>query len=325
MDPRVTLSIIIVNYNTCDITSACIESIYSSLISVPFEIILVDNASSEKTNSLFQDKFPHLQIIKNEQNVGFGRANNQGMNAANGELLLLLNSDTEVHNNTIQRSIDTLKQHNAGLYSCAQFLANGEPFFHEKKSFQIGLSLKKILHKLPLFHIQYFRKLIEQPSEISNIIEVNTVSGAYMLLKKEVFLETGGFDPDYFLYSEETEWCYNRIRNNFKMIYDPKNSFLHKQGSSNNINMKLQQFISNSMGYYKRGYLIYLVYLFLIYGLLLTSNFIFYLFSKKQYKSTYYDECTFLINSLKYLLFDIPKYRNKFGARESFLLVNELK
>jgi GT2 family glycosyltransferase len=174
-----------------------------------YEVILVDNASTDTVPSNFKEKYPALVLIESSVNQGFGRANNMGMAVAKGKYILLLNSDTEIGNDVLERAINVLREQGADLYSCAQTLADGTTLFNQKNSFDLGHSLKTVWYSLPIFHLARFQK----PNPIvEEIIEAQTISGAFMLMKREVYEKTKGFDPDFFLYSEETEWCYNRIR-----------------------------------------------------------------------------------------------------------------
>jgi GT2 family glycosyltransferase len=323
---KIDLSIVIVNYNTYNLTCTCINTIIASETAYNYEIILVDNASTDVKPITFKEKYPAIVLVESATNQGFGRANNLGMEEAKGNYILLLNSDTEIKKDTLERGIAVLKEQKADLYSCAQVLGDGTPFFYKKSSFDLGHSLQTVLYNLPLYHLSFFSKKRTDQVALDQITEVQTVSGAFMLFDRAIFDETKGFDPDFFLYSEETEWCYNRIRKQYKMIYDPENLFIHKQGgSSQNQNMQVQEYISSSLGYYKEGYGIYLVYLFLQYGISLPMNLLFYLISKKQYKKAYLQNLKILIKGLKYVLFDIPRFSNKFGARKKFLVVKEIK
>lgn len=323
---KVDISIIIVNFNTFDLTCTCIDSIYSSQTNYTYEIILVDNASTERVAADFCEKYPDLILISSTYNCGFGRANNLGMERAKGDYIWLINSDTEVTEHVLERGMIVLKEQNADLYSCAQVLEDGSPCFYKKSSFSLGHSLQTVIYNLPLYHLAFFSKKRTDQVAVDQIIEAETVSGAFMLFRRAIFDETKGFDPDFFLYSEETEWCYNRIRKQYKIIYDPHNLFIHKQGgSSANQDMQVQEYISSSLGYYKEGYGIYLVYLFLQYWVSLPMNVFFYLISKKEYKKSYSQNLKILIKGFKYLLFDIPRFSNKFGARKKFLVVKEIK
>ena len=148
---QLDLSIIIVNYNTFDLTATCIDSIYTSKTTHTYEIILVDNASTERNPLDFCQKYPKLILIQNKENQGFGRANNTGMEKARGEHILLLNSDTELSETVLEKALTTLKKEQADLYSCAQFLEDGSPFIYKKNSFYLGLSLRTVIYGLPLF------------------------------------------------------------------------------------------------------------------------------------------------------------------------------
>lgn len=321
---KVDISIVIVNFNTFDLTCTCIDSIYLSQTNYSYEIILVDNASTDRKATDFCEKYPDLILISSKENCGFGRANNLGMKQAQGAYIWLINSDTEVTENVLEKGMTTLLEHKADLYSCAQVLTDGSPLFFKKNSFYLGHSLKAIWYSLPLFHVAYFNRKFVDQSTVNEVIEANTISGAFMLFRRKVFDETQGFDPDFFLYSEETEWCYNRIRKSFKIIYDPFNSFIHKQGSSSNQDMSVQEYISSSLGYYKRGYGVYFIYLLLQYLIALPMNIGFYLISKKAYKKAYADKVKVLLNGWRYLALDIPRFSNKFGARKRFLVIRQI-
>lgn len=321
---KVDISIVIVNFNTFDLTCTCIDSIYLSQTNYSYEIILVDNASTDRKATDFSEKYPNVILLSSETNCGFGRANNLGMQRAKGTYIWLINSDTEVTANVLEKGMTTLLEHKADLYSCAQVLADGSPLFYKKNSFYLGHSLKAVWYSLPLFHLSYFRNKFIDQSTVKEVIEANTISGAFMLFRREVFEKTKGFDPDFFLYSEETEWCYNRIRKSFKIIYDPSNSFIHKQGSSSNQDMSVQEYISSSLGYYKQGYGVYFVYLLMQYLIALPMNIGFYLISKKAYKKAYSDKVRVLLNGWRYLLLDIPRFSNKFGARKRFLVIRQI-
>jgi GT2 family glycosyltransferase len=323
---RVEVSIIIVNFNTFELTCACIDSLYASQTAYSYEIILVDNASTECPPNDFLKRYPNIVLLTNNKNVGFGIANNQGMAQARGAYFWLLNSDTEVGTQVLERALNTLLAEQADLYSCAQVLGDGRPFFYKKSSFELGHSLRAVWYSLPLYHLSYFSKQRSDQVALKEIATVNTISGAFMLLRRAVYETTKGFDPDFFLYSEETEWCYNRIRKQYKIIYDPHNVFVHKQGSSSpNQSMAGQQFVSTSLGYYKRGYGTYLAYLFLQYGVALPMNGGFYLISKKAYKNTYLEQAKLLLRHWKYLFWDIPRFSNRYAARKKFLRVKALE
>src|SRR5260370_12846543 len=124
------LSIIIVNYNTFDITCNCLASIFNSKTSLSFEVILVDNNSKDKDPNFFSQRFPKLKLIVNESNLGFGQGNNEGMKIAKGNFFLLINSDTTVCEDTIEKCYhfmesDFSRMNKIGLIGCKLFNSDG--------------------------------------------------------------------------------------------------------------------------------------------------------------------------------------------------------
>lgn len=322
---HVDLSIIVINFNTFELTCTCLEHLFQSETNYSYEVILVDNASTDRPATDFLLRFPKLVLIVNDKNIGFGQANNVGMERAAGDYLWLLNSDTEVAPTVLERAMTTLLAEQADLYSCAQVLGDGTPIFYKKASFSLGHSLRTIWYSLPFYDWAYFSRRRTDLEPVEQLIEAETVSGAFMLMRRQVYETTRGFDPDFFLYSEETEWCYNRIRKDYKIIYDPHNVFVHKQGSSSaKQDMRLQEFISKSLGYYKEGYGKYVLYLLLQYGVALPMNLFFYAIAKPHYKQAYRDAAQILWRGGRYLLGDIPRYANRYGARDKFLVIKEI-
>ena len=206
---RLTLSIIIVNWNTCDITRNCLRSVREKVTDVDYEVIVVDNASSDSSVDMIRVEFPEAQLIVNTENLGFGRANNQGMRAARGRYLLLLNSDTIVIDDSIQRLIKFI---------------DGEP--------EIGIAGFKLLFedltlqgscsrfpsiKLALVEDLMLYKVLSRRRQGEVLLggywahdhtrDVDVVWGAAMLVRREVFDQTAGFDEKIFMYGEDLEWC----------------------------------------------------------------------------------------------------------------------
>ena len=129
MENKIELSIIIVNYNTLELTTQCIKSIVTETKNINYEIIVVDNASIEKQINKIPTISPFVQLIKNTTNLGFGIANNIGMKAAKGAYILLLNSDTIIIDNGIEKSLKYIKENSAiGVLTCQQLNEKKEPF-----------------------------------------------------------------------------------------------------------------------------------------------------------------------------------------------------
>ena len=202
------VSIIIVNYNTKDITENCIASIISQTKDVEYEIILVDNASVDGSKEYFKNRKEICYIYSNE-NLGFGKANNLGAEKAKGELLFLLNSDTILIENSIKKMLDFFCQNEEGLkigvLGCLlidekyEINGYGDEFPSCKKEIKNYLSL------IPIINF-FVKKEKRKPTEFKNdYFEINYVIGADMLMRKKNFLNLNGFDEDFFMYYEESD------------------------------------------------------------------------------------------------------------------------
>ena len=193
------LSIIIINFNTYQLTVDCISSILRHTKEVDYEIILVDNFPMIDYKQGFLELFPSLQYLRSDRNIGFGRANNLGMSIAKGDFLLLLNSDTLIKDNNFLTCLGFLNSpegQSVGVLGCKLLNADGSyqaSFFPYTNHFfwNYCISNNVLLHKI--FNVAR----VYQPSNA--VRDVGDVSGAFMMLRTEIFKETGGFDPDFFL------------------------------------------------------------------------------------------------------------------------------
>lgn len=295
------LSVVIVNYNTAEMTSDCIESVNKSCAS-SIEIILVDNASTDGSKDIILKKFPNILWIDNEHNIGFGRACNIGMNAANGDYILLINSDVVMMDNILDKCILKLKEDaNIGVLGCKQVNENGE---YLKSIYSYDSDKDGLLQ-----HNLFFRRFVKQTKE------VKAVMGSFMLFPVSVYKKTKGFDPDFFMYAEEIEWC-SRIRSQgYSICYFEEAIILHKHGASSNPFWALRQnLLSNSLLFLKRegllGYFVFHFFFcfnffsFLIFPYRLSSH------EKVTYKNLY---LAYFKNWITYLT--IPfRYSKKYGS-----------
>lgn len=213
------LSIIIVSFNTADITINCIKSIYQDkgLKEIPFEIIVVDNDS--KDDSIFKiTKFnKDIKIIKNSSNFGFGKANNQGLKIAQGQYLLLLNSDTVILHGAISQSLNWLASH-PEAHACTAQLLNSDKTIQPSGGYFPNLlnvfTWCLGLDDLPL--VNYFVKpfhphspeFYTHDSFYLKDHSQNWITGAFMLYRKSIYDSIGGFDESFFMYGEEYEYLY---------------------------------------------------------------------------------------------------------------------
>ena len=238
------LSIIIINTDTPKMTKNAVSSALKTIKKVKFEILLIDN--SEKDCNRVNIKQENVRVIVESENKGFSHACNIGAKKAKGEVLLFLNSDTLLFKDTIDVAFSFFQdQSNVGALGVRQVLENGKLDAGCKRGFPTPLNslyyflgLSKLFPKSKRFGA-YQQTFIDE----KDVVEVDCISGAFMLIKKDVFNIVGGFDEDYFLYCEDVDLCFRLKAAGFKNIYFGKVSFLHfKNGSGKNSLKALESF-----------------------------------------------------------------------------------
>lgn len=314
------LSIIIINFNTPTITSNCLSTIYNHIKNVAFEVILIDNFPKLDYKQQFMEKFPKIRYTACSKNLGFGRANNLGMKQAKGKYILLLNSDTLLIDNSLEKCIEFLdneENQNIAMLGCKllnedrSYQPSFYPYF--KNNFiNYCISNNPLLSKL--FDVKNDYKAPQTPKTVGDI------SGAFMLLRKEVFEQTKGFDPDFFLYYEESDWCRNRILKNYKILYYPQAAIIHLGGKSAPKDiMAFQAEVSQGLFWYKAGWINFVG--FILFNL---ANLLFfalqYLITSPSNKAAIKFRFKIMRAAISYWLFEIPKYPRKFGSRKTPLV-----
>ncbi|HEY0271569.1 MAG TPA: glycosyltransferase family 2 protein [Chitinophaga sp.] len=241
------LSIIIVNYKSAALIVDCIRSILRQTSAVAYEIIVVDNLSGDDGESLIRAAYPAVQWLQMGYNAGFARANNAGIRVAKGEFMLLLNPDTLVLDQALDKCVARFAQ--------SAFVACGVQLLHEDGTPQIsGNYFMKggLNHLLPL---PYWGGLIRAlgyavKTKVPNVLQAGTVqevdwiNGAFLMVKAAVLPQTGLLDEDFFLYAEETEWC-SRLRKAGRLAIFGDLFVTHLQGASANA-----AFNTRDKGYY---------------------------------------------------------------------------
>ena len=222
------LSIIIVNFNTKELLKKCLDSIVKSKLDFNFEIIVVDNGSTDgsveylKAQQLeAKRKFPHLKfkIIENQSNLGFGKANNQAFKKAQGEFILLLNSDTEVINGGIEKLLNFMKENKEVDIAGGELLEKDGPPQPSCGPF----------YSLPVLFLMLFLKgdkLRLTRWSPQKTRQVDWVSGACLMAKRRVF-ERFSFDEEIFMYMDEIEFLYRAKKGGFKVFFYPEAKFFH--------------------------------------------------------------------------------------------------
>jgi asparagine synthase (glutamine-hydrolysing) len=231
------LSIIIVNWNTRDILRNCLTSVEKHLEMVCHEVIVVDNASSDGSAEMVAEEFPHLHLIRNRENVGFARANNQAMRVARGRWFLLLNSDTLLIDDSVGRLFARVQtEGRLGVAHCRLMMADRRQQYTTYRFPSIKLAIFEdfALYKL-VFRHKRGEMLLGGYCDHSEERDVDWVAGSFMLLPRQVFEETGGFAETYFMYGEDMEWCYRIRDRGWRIRYYPDASIIHFDHGSSDI------------------------------------------------------------------------------------------
>lgn len=232
----VDVSIIIVNWNTRDILRDCLKSIFKQSQQIQYEVIVVDNASSDGSVEMLKTTFPQIKLIENSYNKGFAAANNQGMKATMGRYILLLNSDTIICNGAIQKSVLYADAHHkVGVLGCRVLWPNGR---HQYTCFRFPNLANVAIGSIFVFRFlsPFIRPIFHRERYIDRDFDkehdVDVVAGCFFLVRREVLDQVGLMDEDYFMYGEEADWCYRIRKAGWIVRYFPAAKIIHLFGAS---------------------------------------------------------------------------------------------
>ena len=239
----IDLSVILVSYNTAKLSRESIESFVKWTKGISYEFIVVDNASKDKSVEIFKEfscRLP-LKLIKNTTNVGFGKANNQGMKMANGRYILLLNSDTKTESNVLGEMVLWMDKHpRVGVSTCCLKNRDGSlqgtggyfPTVGKVFAWMFFLEDIPVLAKIiKPYHPMHPHSPLYEGKEFFKVSQQRDwVTGAFFLLRKETYEDVGSFDEDYFMYVEEVDYCFRVKKKDWQVWYLPKWSIIHYGG-----------------------------------------------------------------------------------------------
>jgi GT2 family glycosyltransferase len=223
------LSIVIVNWNTEEYLLHCLRSIFEMGQGTAWEIIIVDNGSQDGGRIEVKRAFPSVHIIENEKNLGFAKAVNQGLQKASGRYALLLNPDTQVKDGAIERLVSFMDAHSdVGVVGAQLLNADGS----KQNSIANFPSLATELLNKSLLRWLSPKRFPGKEESYAGPIEVDSVIGACMVVRRKAMEQVGLLDEDYFLFLEETDWCYRMKRAGWKIYHVPQAEVYHFQGKS---------------------------------------------------------------------------------------------
>lgn len=228
------LSVVIVSYNVRDYLEQCILSLKAALQSVDGEVIVVDNRSSDDTVAYISRRYPDVRILENHENLGFSKANNRAIRQSRSEYVLLLNPDTVVGEDAIRAGIAFMEAHeDAGALGVKMLQADGNAAPESRRGFPSPFTACcKFMHLHGLFprwkrFNRYYLSYL--PWDVP--VEMDVVSGAFMLLRRKALDEVGLLDEDYFMYGEDVDLSYRLKKAGWRNWYLPS-EILHYKGQS---------------------------------------------------------------------------------------------
>lgn len=291
------LSIIIVNYNTKDLLKQTIQSVIDTTNNISYEIIVSDNNSTDGSVEMVKECFTQVKLIENKVNLGFSKGNNVAISKSIGRYILLLNSDTVVMDNCIQKSVEYIhKNKNIGALGCKVVLKDGNLDHACKRGFPTVenslyyiLKLHKFFPKVKKFNGYNLGYLDE-----NKIHEVDSITGAFMMVRRKVIKNVLFLDERFFMYGDDIDLCYRIKEAGFKIVYYPEVKIIHHKGASSRKRplMTLYEFHRAMILFYNKHYrrkynilITTLVYLgvYLRFTLAIFIN----LFKKKEYTYNY--------------------------------------
>ena len=237
-------SVIIINYNTFDLTSDCIRSVIQFTNDISYEIILVDNASSECDPNDFLKEFPNIILVQNSLNGGFAQGNNLGIEKASGANILLLNSDTILQENSVAKCLNYLSdQQAAGVVGCRMIYPDGKIQYTARKFKSIGWELLDLFRFIPMLmsYKKRSRLLLGKYFRCDENIACDWVNGAFFMFPKRILkqLPANKLDDRFFMYGEDQLWCEQIEKLGYKILFYSGTTIVHINSGSTNVKRQL--------------------------------------------------------------------------------------
>lgn len=235
------LSIVIVNYNTERLLQDCLESVYAGANGTPMNIWVVDNNSHDNSVPMLRSRFPKVQVIQNPVNVGFSKANNLVISQSRSDYILLLNPDTVIIGDAIERMVKFMEAHpKVGIAGCKVLNRDG--------TLQLACRRSIPTPRVAFFRLAGLSRLFPKSrvmaeynmtyADPEQTHEVDAVSGAFLMIRKKVVEQIGLLDERFFMYGEELDWCLRAKRAGWAVMYHPDAQIVHYKGESTKYNSR---------------------------------------------------------------------------------------
>jgi len=232
------LSIIILNYNVKDLLLNCLESVFKDPSSKNWQVIVVDNASSDGSVEAVKKEFPGVELITSKENLGFSAGNNSAISKVKAPTVLFLNPDTEIVDGAISKSLEYLMTNpDIGAITCRVELPNGKLDYSSHRgfptpwnSFAYFSGLSKLFPKSPIF-AGYTASYLD----INKTHEIDCLTGAFLMVRKIAGDAINWWDKDYFWNGEDIEFCFNLKEKGWKILFFSEAKIIHYKGASSGL------------------------------------------------------------------------------------------
>ncbi|MDH5405201.1 MAG: glycosyltransferase family 2 protein [Candidatus Aminicenantes bacterium] len=256
MKAVIKLSIIIVNYNSSDFLKKCLASLYQSNPTTPFEVLVVDNSSSDNSVEMVRRDFPQITLIENKENIGFAPANNQALQRCRGEFVLFLNPDTMLLSGSVDALVETMQKGNkVGILGCRLLNEDGT----------LQLSWGRMVNLANEFWQRFISRRYEKGNRLitrhlqrksRQLHHPHWVTGACMLARREALEEVGDFDQNFFMFLEDVDLCHRIRKKGWEILYTPSAEVIHLRGKSMETNRAaaLKAYRKSQLHFYRKHY-----------------------------------------------------------------------
>jgi GT2 family glycosyltransferase len=252
------LSVIILNYNVRFFLEQCVASVQEALSNIESEIIVVDNHSSDDSCEMIKSRFPNVKLIENNCNLGFPKGNNIGVAQAKGDYICILNPDTVVAEDTFEEILAFAeKQKNLGIVGCKLIDGSGNFLPESKRGIPTPfVALTKIFGLYKLFpNSKFFNRYYAQHLSENETGKVDILVGAFMIMKRELYNEIGGFDENCFMYSDDIDLSFMALKSGKNNFYFHETSVIHYKGESTvKDGLYMKRFREAMQFFYKKHY-----------------------------------------------------------------------
>jgi len=261
MDESIDTSIAIVTYNNSNVIKKCLNSIFETTKNLKFELIIVDNSSSDDTIEIIENNFKNIKLIQNNKNIGFGAAHNIAIKSGKGKYHLVLNPDIIFTENSIEKLVNFMEANPAvGLVSPKIVYPDGKiQYLCKRFPCLFDLAVRRFT---PRFIQDLFKKRIDyfemRETGYNKIMDVPYLSGSIMLFRKSILEKIGGFDENYYMYFEDADIT-RRMAEISRTVFYPYTSVIHlwEQGSHKDIKLFFISLISTAKYFNKWGWKIF--------------------------------------------------------------------